>query len=242
FIPPTTPSRWSAPAGTAFPPARPTGATSTWKSAPSATPSTPASRSWWTRPAGWSVSSANTAARQRNNGPRRLFAQALPQRRRDGVGMLLDRAGRSRLDHHPRQLFGPGITHQHPSAALELGFGGADGGLNGIELLQRAFARHAHVHDHLRHLAPAVAQRAQGFAPPRHQSDGVEGGQQAVAGGGLLQEDDVAAGFAPQARAALAHGLEHVFVARRGTNQLDALGLKRVLEAQVGHHRAHLGR
>ncbi len=52
----------------------------------------------------------------------------------------------------------------------------------------------------------------------------------------MVQQDDVAGLLAAQREAVLLHRLQHVPVADRGLDQVDALALHRQLEAQVGHH------
>ena len=58
---------------------------------------------------------------------------------------------------------------------------------------------------------------------------------QAVAGGGVIAQDDVARLLAADIVAALAHPLEHVTIADRGADQAQALRLHMAFEPKVGH-------
>ena len=63
-------------------------------------------------------------------------------------------------------------------------------------------------------------------------------GDEAVAGGGVVRQDDVAGRLAAEIVAVLAHMLEHVAVAHRRADQFDALPFEMPLEPEIGHHGA----
>src|SRR6185437_16094572 len=68
-----------------------------------------------------------------------------------------------------------------------------------------------------------------------------QGTDDAVAGRGLVEADDVAGGLAAEDAAPLTQEAEHVAVADLGTLELDAALAKGDLEAEVGHHGADHG-
>ena len=63
----------------------------------------------------------------------------------------------------------------------------------------------------------------------------LDGGEDAVAGGGELAEDDVARLLAADAAARLAHVLPHVAVTHLGLRVLDARLVESLVQAQVAH-------
>ena len=77
-----------------------------------------------------------------------------------------------------------------------------------------------------------------GERPPGapHEVEHPEAGQQAVAGGGQVAEDDVTALLAAEAEPAVVERLEHVAVADRRLLDRDAVAAHRQAEAEVGHH------
>ena len=83
----------------------------------------------------------------------------------------------------------------------------------------------------LRALCPVVGH------PLQH----VQGGEDAVAGGGVLAHDHVAGLLAAEGVAGDPHRLEHVAVADLGLAHADAGGPHRLHEAEVAHHGGHDG-
>ena len=63
----------------------------------------------------------------------------------------------------------------------------------------------------------------------------LERGEQAVAGGGVVQENDVAGLLAAQIRAAAQHLLEHVAVAHGHAHERKTLARQHTLQAEIGH-------
>ena len=61
-------------------------------------------------------------------------------------------------------------------------------------------------------------------------------GNQAVAGRGIIRQDNVAGLFATDIVTARAHALEHIAVADRRAHQLQANAAEIALEAEIGHH------
>ena len=64
-------------------------------------------------------------------------------------------------------------------------------------------------------------------------------GQQPVTGGGQVAVDDVAALLAADAEPAAVERLEHVAIADRRGDHVDAGGVHRPVETDVAHHRDH---
>ena len=74
-----------------------------------------------------------------------------------------------------------------------------------------------------------------------HHRKHLQSRQQAVAGGGFLQEHDVPRLFPAEDIAAFTHRLDHVAIADGRAQQLALLGGQGALETEVGHHRRHHG-
>src|SRR3546814_14181411 len=60
---------------------------------------------------------------------------------------------------------------------------------------------------------------------------------EAVAGGGVIRQDDVPRLLAADIVAVAAHRLQHMAVADPGAQQVQALGREMAFEPEVGHHR-----
>src|SRR5579875_2989184 len=141
------------------------------------------------------------------------------------------------LHHDAHHGFRAGGAHEDPAPALEalLGAGHRRGDL-GI-LPPPVGGRDAHVEEHL---GVAGKRRGELVEPParlHHDVDQLEGGEEAVARGGVVEEDQVAARLAPQPRPRLQHPLQDVAVAHPDPVQLDPRPPERHLEPHVGHDR-----
>jgi len=82
----------------------------------------------------------------------------------------------------------------------------------------------------------ALGQLVKRLAGLLHHFEHTQGGQQSIARGGLLHEDEMAGLFAADRRAALHHFLEHILVAHRRADQPDPVAFERALEPEVRHH------
>ena len=163
------------------------------------------------------------------------------QRRHDFVHVLP--AGRlvRGLRHHADHRLGARLAHQD-AAAIAQGGGcllhrGPDGGVAHGGL----FVGHAHIFQHLRVNFQGRGQLAQLFLAGQHHLHHLEAGQDAVAGGGVLREDDVARLLPADAAAVLGHVLVDVFVAHGGLGVADARLVQRLVQAEVGHDGGHDG-
>ena len=94
-----------------------------------------------------------------------------------------------------------------------------DRGLH-LGVLERHVLFVAHVAQHLRQRFEATADLRHRLIELLHHRQYLQRRHQAVAGGGVVREDDVAGGLAAEVVAVLAHMLEHVAVADRGAREL----------------------
>ena len=67
----------------------------------------------------------------------------------------------------------------------------------------------------------------------------LQGGNQPIAGRGVVAENDVPGLLAAEIAADSAHLLDHIAVADRCAMKPDALAGETALEAQIGHYRRH---
>ena len=140
------------------------------------------------------------------------------------------------LDHQSDRGLGPARPDQDPPAAAQFGLCPADGrGHLRAEL--RCVARH--VDQHLRVLRHHLGRGRQRHAVPVHRGEQLQAGQHAVAGGGMLEHDDVPGLLAAEHVTTALHGRGHVLVAHRRLDHLDAGVAHRHVEALVRHHRDH---
>ena len=77
---------------------------------------------------------------------------------------------------------------------------------------------------------------------PLHHGEKLQGGDEAVAGGGEVGHDDVAGLLAAEVEAVLEHGLADVAVADRRADHGETDILEEALEAEIGHNRDGDGR
>ena len=91
------------------------------------------------------------------------------------------------------------------------------------------------VGDLLGEARPAALELGKGFAARLHDAQDLERGDEAVARGGVVAEDEVAALLAAEVVAALEHLIDDVLVADAGVNRLAARRLHGGTEAGVAH-------
>ena len=97
----------------------------------------------------------------------------------------------------------------------------------------------AHVEQRLRETAPTARSRSARLPPLLAQRlQHLQRDDDAVAGGVLVQAEEVAGILAAQLPAALAQHFQHVAVADLGARERNVEPAERVLERQVGHQRA----
>jgi hypothetical protein len=113
-------------------------------------------------------------------------------------------------------------------------FGAGDRRLH-LGIFERLAAAVAHVLEHLRQRLEAVADFRHRLVLFHHRQH-LQRGDKAVAGRGVVGQDDVAGRLAADIVAVLAHVLEHVAVADRRAHQRKLQLLQMPLEAEIGHH------
>ena len=154
--------------------------------------------------------------------------------REPGSNLVCQRRGR-RLDHHPDQRLGARGAEQHPSPAGERGLLDLDRGKDVV--VARPAAVGPDVDEDLReqrHGGGELGERPAGADDPVHH---LQGREQAVAGRGVVAEHDVAALLPAEPVPAGQHRGQHVAVADRGLQHLDAGGPHGLEQPQVAHDR-----
>src|SRR5215218_1417840 len=139
------------------------------------------------------------------------------------------------LDHDPDQGLGPRRADQHPAPVPQPGLLVGDRVPDGGGALQGVAVGDPDVDQDLGKAAHDRGQLGQGAAGAGDHAQEVEAGEEAVAGGGAVEEDEVAGLLAAQGVAAGAHGLEDVAVADGGLGDGDAVAVHGLAGAEVGH-------
>jgi len=145
------------------------------------------------------------------------------------------------LAHDPDHRLGPGLADQEPPAIAQRAFARGHGFAHRRVLecvLGGDTAAERHVLEHLGQRFENPGHLARLAAVLNQHGEHLERRDQAVAGGGIVAEHDMAGLLATQVVTALAHALDHVTVADRGAPQIQAEPAQVALQAQVGHHRA----
>src|SRR5437868_2855964 len=157
-----------------------------------------------------------------------LLAYGRPDRSTDRIRKLLHQRFRLGFYHHPRQLFRPRVANNDAAIAIERALSSSDRICDRGNLLQRFFFAHVYVPDGLREHLEVAEQLAERFSAARNDLQNPQRRQQAVAGGGIpVAEQDVPALLASERRARLVHLFQHVLIAYRRTQHLDARTLQR---------------
>ena len=145
------------------------------------------------------------------------------------------------LHHHADQGLCAGFPHQN-AAGIAQGVGnGLHSCLDIGVILRRLLVRHADIYQHLGIDLEIGHQLAQLGLLGHHDFHDLEAGEDAVAGGGVLGEDDVAGLLAANAAVILHHIFVDVFVAHFGLGIANAKLVKGLIEAKIGHHGGHHG-
>src|SRR5690606_9968031 len=107
--------------------------------------------------------------------------------------------------------------------------------LHGRRAKHVAAARDGDIDHMLRQLGHALLEF--GERPPglHHDLQDLQGGHDAVPGGGAVQADDVAGGLAAEAAAMLAQQLQHIAVTHLGAVEFHAQRAQRYLQAEIAH-------
>jgi hypothetical protein len=143
------------------------------------------------------------------------------------------------LDHDPDHGLGAAVADQHPAVTVEGLLHPSHDLAHRGNLVDRWLLRDADIDQDLREALDAGDQLRQPASPAPHDREHLEPGQQAVAGGVVVEKDDVTALLAPQVVSLGAHLLDDVAVSDRGPDQLHVDLLEGSLQSQVAHHRRH---
>src|SRR5690348_669450 len=130
---------------------------------------------------------------------------------------------------------GPRWPHDQPAMAIEALFGRGDRGKH-LGVLVRLAALVAHVARDLRQRIEAVAHFRDNLALLLDYCQHLESRDEAIAGRGVVGENDVAGRLAAEIVAVLAHVLEDVAVADRRAHHAEPELGKMAFEAEVRHH------
>ena len=157
----------------------------------------------------------------------------------DLVHVLLADLVAGGLDHHADDRLGAALAHQDAAVVAQRLGHLLHGGLHVRVVLRVRLALHAHVLQNLRVELHRGRQLAHRLLLRQHDLHHLQARQNAVAGGLVLREDDVAALLAADAVAVLDHVLVDVLVAHLGLLVVDARLVQRLVEAEVAHHGRH---
>ncbi len=155
------------------------------------------------------------------------------------VGDLLSLLGGGGLDHHADQRLGARRPQQHPAGVTELGLRLGHRGSQDEVLVRAALVDVGHVDQHLRkagHHPGKLGQRRMGGGHPVQH---VQGGEDAVAGGGVAAHDHVAGLLATEGEAGELHRLQDVAVPHLRLPYADPGSPHCLDEAEVAHHGGH---
>jgi hypothetical protein len=139
------------------------------------------------------------------------------------------------FDHDAGEGFSAGEADEDAALAGEIEFAGGDGFLDGGEVGDGLALADADVEKNLGEGLKGFGDLIEGSFGGEHGVEDTEGGEEAIAGGGEIGEDDVAGLFSAEGGANTEHFLEDIFVADRGTLEMDALFAEGDLEAEIGH-------
>src|SRR6188768_1492804 len=146
-----------------------------------------------------------------------------------GIGLVTG------LDHYSNHRLGTGRTQDDtalaPPALRHLLYGALDLGKG----LRVELFRHFHVDHGLREARHACGQFREALPRLAHDREHLEAGHHRVAGGGLVEQQDVPGRLTTHFATVLTHHREHVAVADLCALEVDALLPQRHFEAEVAH-------
>ena len=138
--------------------------------------------------------------------------------------------------HNADKRLRAGLTNQNAAGVAQCLSHRLDGGLHSGIGLRRLLVGHADIFQHLRIDGQRLGQLAHGQLFGQHDFHHLQAGQDAIAGAGVLAEDNVAALLTTDAAAVLGHVLVNILVAHSGLGVADALFVKGLVQTEVGHH------
>ena len=113
------------------------------------------------------------------------------------------------LDHDPDHRFGARRAQQQASATVQFALGGGHRVADRFDRFEVHALGQGHVEQYLGEALHSTAQDMQGLAGFLHVGQHLQGGDDTVAGGGSIQADQVARGFAAEDPAALLQALQN---------------------------------
>src|SRR5205809_5179952 len=139
------------------------------------------------------------------------------------------------LDHHARQRLRARVANEDSPGAVHLALEGRDALGEPGEGVDRRLRLHGDVPEDLRELGQAPGERGERLARLRGDAEQGERRENAVARGGVVEEQEVPRLLAAEVRAEALHLLGHVAVPHLGLDDADARGVERLVQAEVGH-------
>src|SRR3569832_630970 len=164
-----------------------------------------------------------------------LSGGRLAQRGNDLIDHFLDQQAIVALAHHADHGFGAGRAHKQPAVAVEPLLAGIDRGLD-VRIVERLAGAIAHGLQNLRQRVEAAADFRYRAAKLLHDRQHLERSDEAVAGGGIVRQDNMARRLAAEIVTTRQHPLEHVALANRRTKEFDALAFEETFETEIRHH------
>ncbi len=152
----------------------------------------------------------------------------------EGLAEALDVGVVFGFDHDAGKLFRAGVAENDAAIFAESGLGFGEGAGNLRESFERRLGFHFDVYDDLRVVLEALDERFD-FAVHGNERSDFYGGKKAVAGGAVIQKNDVAGLLAADDVAAPQHFLEDVAIADGGAGEGNAFASEDALKTQIGH-------
>ena len=152
----------------------------------------------------------------------------------DVIDGLFDDFSVVAFGHDADDGFGAGGADDEAAMGAEGGLGSGDG-FDDALVLEGLAALVADVFEDLRQRIEQMADIADGALEFADHGQHLQGGDEAVARGGIIRQDHVAGLFAAEIVTVLAHMFEDVAIADGGAGQSEADAAEIALEAEIGH-------
>src|ERR1700730_5995529 len=142
------------------------------------------------------------------------------------------------FDHDAGERLGAGIAEDHAPIVAEGGLGFRQGARNLGKGFEWRLGAYLYVDDGLRVILETIDQRFEPAVQGDERSN-LYGGEQAVAGRRIVEENNVAGLLTAENVAAAQHFFEDVAIAVGSAGERDAFARKDPLEAEIGHGGCH---
>ena len=156
---------------------------------------------------------------------------------RDSVGLLVDLVQFAAFDEQTDLWFGAGIAQEDAAFAGELALDFVAQFHDFAQFFDRRLRFHVQIALRLRIFFQTGFQFAQRLAGRVHDAQNLQRADDAVAGGGEIAEDDVAALFAAEIEISRDHFFDDVTVADFRANDFAAMRGERFIETEIAHDR-----